>query len=80
MQDAIDQNALGTGPVEDDMPAVLHAAQAATNIIADSTCLRVVGKHLATRSEIDNVAYCLISAPGFEAMSADAEQVGFSAT
>ncbi len=62
------------------MPSVLHEAQAATNIIADSTCLRVVGKHLATRSKIGNVSESLISAPGFEGVSADAEQVGFSAT
>jgi hypothetical protein len=80
VQDAIGQNALGTGPVEDDMPAVLHAAQAATNIIADSTCHRVVGKHLATRSEIGNVADGLICAPGLEGVSTDADQVGFSAT
>jgi hypothetical protein len=80
VEDARDQNAIGIVSVEDDMPSVLHAAQATTNIIADPTCLRVVGKHLATRSEIGNVADRLIYAPGFESVSADAEQVGFSAT
>jgi len=73
VEDARDQNALGIGPVEDDMPPVLHAAQAGTNIIADSTSLSVVGKHLATRSQIGNVADRLIYAPGFEGMRADAE-------
>jgi hypothetical protein len=62
------------------MPSVLHAAQAATNITADSTRLGVVGKHLATRPEIGNVPDRLISAPGLEGVSADADQVGFSAT
>ncbi len=80
VQDTRDYNALGIGPVEYDMPSVLHAAQAATNIIADSTSLRVIGKHLATRSEIGNVADRLICAPGSEGVSADAEQVGCSAT
>jgi hypothetical protein len=80
VQDARDSNALGIGPVKDDVPSALHAAKAATNIIADSTGLRVVGKHLATRSEIGNVADRLISAPGLERVSADADQVGFSAT
>jgi len=80
VEDARDQNALGIAPIEDDVPSVLHAAEAATNIIADSTCLRVVSKHLATRSEIAKVADCLIDAPGLEGMRADADQVGFSAT
>ena len=62
------------------MPSVLHAPQAGTNIIADPARLRVVGKHLTTPSEIGNVADHLICAPGSEGVSADAEQVGFSAT
>jgi hypothetical protein len=80
VKDARDQNARGVGPVEDDMTSVLHATQAGTNVIADSTCLRVVGKHPATRSEIGNVVNRLVCAPGLERVSADAEQVGFSAT
>jgi hypothetical protein len=73
VQDARDQNAFGIGPVEDDMPSVFHSAQSATNVIADSTCLRVVGKHLTTRSKIGNIADRLIHAPGLEGMRADAE-------
>lgn len=73
MQDARDQNAIGIVSVEDDVPSMLHAAQSATNVIADSTCLRVVGKHLATRSKIGNIADRLIHAPGLEGMRADAE-------
>lgn len=80
MQDARDQNALGIGPVEDDMPSVLHAAQAGTNVVANPARLWVVGKRLATGLKIGNVADRLFYAPGFEGVSADAEQVGFSAT
>ena len=64
VQDARDQNALGVGPIEDDMPAVLHAAKVGTNFIANSARLRVVGKHLATSLEIGNVADGLVCAPG----------------
>ena len=80
VQDAIDHNTVGIGPVEDDMPPMLYAAQATTNIIAGSACLRAVGQHLATASEAGDVADRLVHAPGLEGVSADADQVGFSAT
>ena len=80
MEDASNQNTFYIGAVEDDVPPVLHATQAATNVSAASACLRVVGKHLATASESGDVAERLIHAPGSEGVSANASQVGFGAT
>jgi hypothetical protein len=63
VQDARDPNALAIGSVEDDMPSVLHASQAGTNVVANSARLRVVGERLATTLEIGNVADRLVYAP-----------------
>ncbi len=79
VQDAGNDNASGLLPVKDDMPPTFHAAQAGTNIIIGSAQSGSIGEHLTPRLKIVEVVDRPICAPGAQAISTDAQQVGFGA-
>jgi hypothetical protein len=49
MQYSRDKDALGVDPEEDDVPALLHTAQAWPDLLAGAAGRRVIGKSLASR-------------------------------
>ena len=79
MEDAGKQNSAGLLAVEQDMPAVLKAAQAGTNMLAKAAYRRIARQHLATILQFAEVAGGLGLAPFAEGIFADAQQVGFGA-
>ncbi len=80
VEDAGYENPSAVLPVEDNMPAALHSAQAGSDILKASTKCRIVGQHLATHFKIVDVTGGLVFAPGTKGMSADARQLGFGTT
>jgi hypothetical protein len=79
MEDAGKQNSAGLLAVEQDMPAVLKAAQAGTNVLAKAAQGRIAGQHLATILQFVEVVCGLGLAPSAEGKFADAQQVGLGA-
>ena len=60
MQDPGDENAAHDAPEKDDVPAVLHAAQARANATAGATRQRVVGQPLAAGFKIVEITPSLV--------------------
>jgi len=79
MEDAGNQDSARLLTVEHDMPAVLKAAQAGTNILAKAAQSRIAGQHLATILQFAEVACGLGLAPFAEGIFADAQQIGLGA-
>jgi hypothetical protein len=79
MQDARNQNTPTLPPIEQDVPAMLMAAQARANLIAESAQRGIAGKRLATSLKLADVTDGLGSAPFAEGVIGDAQQVSLSA-
>jgi len=77
MQDAGNQHADCILPIEDNMPAVLHAAQAGADIITRPAQVGISGELLATRFQIVDVAGGLVCTPAIHGVAGDLNQIGF---
>jgi len=80
MQDAGNQNTSALLPIEQDMLAMLMAAQARTNFVAESAQRWIVGKRLAASLQLAKVTGGLDLASFAKSIVGDGQQVGFSAT
>jgi hypothetical protein len=76
MEDARYQDAVGSNPVEQNVPSMLHAVQAGPHVIAGAAQLRVICEPLATYFKIVNVTDGLILSPGSLCIGGDIHQVG----
>ena len=79
MQDAVDQDSIFSWAIEDDMAAMLKAAQARTDLFAGSSQAGVIGEGLEARFEFAEVFNGLRLAPGSKGECNDGRQVGFGA-
>ena len=77
MKNAAYQNAPSILAVEDNVPAMLHAAQARANMFTSPPEFRISGELPATRFQIVDVTDGLVRAPTAEGIGADLQQVGF---
>jgi hypothetical protein len=75
MQYPRDEYALRLNPEKDDVAALFHAAQTGSDPIARPASGRTVGKPLAGRLQIAEVAGSLIRSPRAECVDADIHQV-----
>jgi hypothetical protein len=80
VEDAGDEDVLGGRPVEDNVPALFHAAQAGPNVIAGATQQREIGEALATGFKLREIANRLLFAPAIQGICADVQQVCLGAT
>jgi hypothetical protein len=77
MQDTRNQNpAARIFPIENDMPALLHAPQSRTDFIASPPAPWIVGKLLAAIFKLAEVTLGLGFSPNTKGIKADVVQVG----
>jgi hypothetical protein len=79
MQDAGDENPFCNQAIEDHVAAVLHAAQAGTDIVAGAAQRRIIGECLTTHFQSIEVTAGLSFSPCSKSIVADCQQVGFGA-
>jgi hypothetical protein len=77
MENTRNQHATYIPPVEHDMLAMLHAAQAGADIITSSAQIRIASELLATYFQIVNIADSLVFTPSIQSVTGDIYQVGF---
>jgi hypothetical protein len=80
VQDTRNENAPGLLPIKDDVLALLHAAQAWTDIVTLSAQSGIGGKPPATILQFAEVTDSLVLAPDLKGIEANAEQIALSAT
>lgn len=79
MQDAGNQYAASRLAVKHQMPAVLHAPQAGTDIVTRTAQRGIIGQHPAAGLQTVEVADSLVFSPSAKGVCCDCQQVGFGA-
>lgn len=73
VQDTGYQNTASDFPVENDMAAALHVAQARANVITESAQRRISGKHPTARLKVFQVADRPVRTPPAKGIGTDVE-------